>query len=1439
MNLKYHKIMADSPYQTNTRQISTPCSHIPPPEEQVRIIRSLMSENCLKCAENGAFVISAKWFAKWKQIVGFSDEPPIPRATIPQIDNSDIIKKGELDYSLKENFDYFVILPEVWNQLLEWFNGGPPICVPVRYNLDRKPTPLIHPFTVLVTYGDSQNVPFQVFNQTYFFELEDQVRSQFKISKSVEIRMIDPERRRPFNGRNTMQSCKIDSQAKLLADYKVMKTGSWHFDLTKHSIKESEALNNGTFTNSFLRDFTNNLKKSYLAKHSFKNIQNQDVSGNDVFQVYYSSNDTNNNDNNEYQMNNNRNLNILNSNNYNNRNSTNNTATTRINNQIKEQTNSQKENNPQIENNSQMKKNPQIETNSQIENNSQMEKNPQMNSESDVTINKFKNENNSFFDPNETPVDDSADKYSSDDIKGPGICGLRNLGNTCYFNSALQCLLHIPAFSEYFFNINWKTCINMTNRIGSKGEITSAYAALNDDFWSGKYSIIPPLKLKETIGKFAIQFAGTAQQDAHELLTFLLDGIHEDLNRSSVKTSFPPQRTNGTQDVAAAKDRWNRHKYKNDSIVVDLFHGLLRSQVTCPLCHKMTVVFDPYMTLSLPLAKPKFHTLSIIFVPYDFQLPYQKFQIIFQYPNEIIPIICQHVGRMMNIVIVNRQRVGDENRFSWGYFDDRPYTDYYAIEVPNIYTNYNPQHNNDQPYNHSQFNNPNASHNGVMYDGPVLMKFVACVLKVKQRKEIIIDETRRTVTKEISAPFLIPVENFLISREAFHQKVDQYFNFLWMKNAETVYDQTTTDKITDFITKMASNRDSEINFKDQRLIVDFPDEYYIINNREQYFKEAPYFPLVSHIFYTIYVNPECMSLPNFNFYSYLFHIDDVKCIPGYQTKEKITLEKCFSYFSEPEILDFNNKWYCHHCRQEVTANKKMDIWSAPKILIIQLKRFVSQNGFMKKIDCDVQYPSVLDMSPYLVDPDKTEKCEYQLIGVSEHMGGLAGGHYIAHAFVNAPNRLTKPLNIITPPAHSQTASVHSPNIHPQEALITKVNPYETANLFTQISPQSSSLQPPLIQTSSIQQAQSPSQWKPQFSIQPPISIPPPSPPLPPPLPPPPPNPQLAPSSQPQLLPTYHQQAYPQTQTYVSTQPQHQDYYQCIQFPSGIDTSYVLPPLQQTSQQPQQHTFLQIHQNQISLQQQYQEQQQQYQESLNKYEESFKRYQQQQQLYDQQKHLFQQQQQLYDQQKHLFQQQQQQQQLYQQQQRLNYSLYPEYKEYQHPSQQHKFQQPESHNPQNMYQQHDLYQPDLCHHDIEINGPFKSESQQKHEERYLQQQELQKQEPQKQQQQQQSQSNSTMKTRRQTHTSNKKTNQFPTPQITQEYNQTDTKENLHDFIDDPNNAMNHTEVNQTKRGRLKKVIKSWYRFNDSTVTKETLEDAHTHNAYLLFYEKITKE
>ncbi|KAJ3441396.1 ubiquitin carboxyl-terminal hydrolase [Anaeramoeba flamelloides] len=199
-----------------------------------------------------------------------------------------------------------------------------------------------------------------------------------------------------------------------------------------------------------------------------------------------------------------------------------------------------------------------------------------------------------------------------------GLTGLRNLGNTCFMNSGLQCLLNLSIFREYFLNSKWEKEINRKNPIGMKGNLALAFAKLIQEYWGGKTDLINPSKLKSVIGKFATQFMGFSQQDSQELISFLLDGLHEDLNRIIDKPYVEEVDGTNCKDIGKlAQQSWQNYKKRNDSFIVDHFQGLLLNKLNCPMCGMDSFKLDPLMYLTVPLPSSLDFKFTIMVIPPD------------------------------------------------------------------------------------------------------------------------------------------------------------------------------------------------------------------------------------------------------------------------------------------------------------------------------------------------------------------------------------------------------------------------------------------------------------------------------------------------------------------------------------------------------------------------------------------------------------------------------------------------------------------------------------------------------------------------------------------------------------------------------------------------------------------------------------------------------
>jgi len=111
----------------------------------------------------------------------------------------------------------------------------------------------------------------------------------------------------------------------------------------------------------------------------------------------------------------------------------------------------------------------------------------------------------------------------------------------------------------------------------------------------------------------------------------------------------------------------------------------------------------------------------------------------------------------------------------------------------------------------------------------------------------------------------------------------------------------------------------------------------------------------------------------------------------------LSIHACLKHFCETEILDDMNMVYCRCCKKHQNSSKTTTIWKLPDHLLVHFKRFSYGGDFADKVKTPVSFPLTgLDLSKYLVNEEDQENCIYDLYGVSNHSGFLAGGHYTAY-----------------------------------------------------------------------------------------------------------------------------------------------------------------------------------------------------------------------------------------------------------------------------------------------------------------------------------------------------------------------------------------------------------------------------------------------------------
>lgn len=191
------------------------------------------------------------------------------------------------------------------------------------------------------------------------------------------------------------------------------------------------------------------------------------------------------------------------------------------------------------------------------------------------------------------------------------MIGLDNLGNTCFMNTSLQCLLHTQPFIRRLFKEKERIVgYSKTRNTPS----SKAFFELCNEIIEKKDTMktsVAPHNFKKTFGQQHRMFSGYSQHDSQEFLRVLLEDISQELNRVTVIPKYKELDTKCSDKIKLNQEFDLLFKGREDSIVIDSFYGQTVNIFTCLDCQYETYSFEKFLDIPLLLETDSYSGFTV------------------------------------------------------------------------------------------------------------------------------------------------------------------------------------------------------------------------------------------------------------------------------------------------------------------------------------------------------------------------------------------------------------------------------------------------------------------------------------------------------------------------------------------------------------------------------------------------------------------------------------------------------------------------------------------------------------------------------------------------------------------------------------------------------------------------------------------------------------
>ena len=564
-----------------------------------------------------------------------------------------------------------------------------------------------------------------------------------------------------------------------------------------------------------------------------------------------------------------------------------------------------------------------------------------------------------------------------------GLVGMRNLGNTCFMNSALQCLSNTSILTDYLLKENWEDTIN-TVSMSAEGRLVCEYFTLLKKIWCESSYSVNPGDVKKAIVRVSRTFAGYSQQDTQEFLAYFLDALHEDLNQVYIKPYIQQKDYEGEDIKLFADEAWRNHTMRNRSFIIDNFHGQYFSKIRCPDCKHESITCDPFDMISLNLPTRDQIKVEGYFMSYT----YDKETFAFGFMTDAGVTLDKILARV--VADWNKGLTNDETKLDVNYL--LPYFHLRSRIVERV----------NRPFEQVTAKDVMAN-DGIFFILEQFSPLYSPLVFKEDCNDIVSQLTNKSVERHLSFQVFVDGKNIAVEKEVtVPQNISslKLYQLVYLLHRKAFLNVQCRNSENIVLATESLEFETEFRTFFPADLIDPATSIFVVS-----FNDIPVLTLNSAdaIFHsgndkasiTVHLNPTYFAADPKLKSCKRMYVDNI--ISG---NKSTTLYNCLDHFVSEEKLDKDNTWFCPKCKEHKEALKRMAIMRYPKILIVHLKRFkkdlYKQNMvYFKKNNEVIDFPiDGLDLNKYVVN-GSGEPIRYTLFGVANHYGNCGGGHYTA------------------------------------------------------------------------------------------------------------------------------------------------------------------------------------------------------------------------------------------------------------------------------------------------------------------------------------------------------------------------------------------------------------------------------------------------------------